>query len=321
MPTQQDLFDEVVRRRIALERYSSTQVRTILRHLIKVEKDLVARIAVMSSNGSSTAAQEAMLNSIRSLYRDSYAQLRILLEDDFRGLAAAEAEFRNRLLKNAQAVPGVQGAAASVQLSGLTAAQALAVAEAKPMAGKLLKTWVEDMTRNHVAAVEQAIKISFTEGESLQKMISRVREVSWLNRRGAEAIVRTANTHIASAVSQETYRLNKRVMRGWQFMATLDSRTTMTCADLDGNIYPIGKGPFPPRHIRCRSTDMPVLLGMEAMPRTTYAQWLKRQSKETQDDILGPARGKLYRQGKVEVGRFTDAKGKTLTLKQLRKVA
>lgn len=321
MPTQTDLFDDVVRRRIALERYSSTQVRTILRHLIKVEKDLVARISVMSSNGSSTAAQEAMLNAIRSLYRDSYAQLRTLLQDDFRGLAEAEAEFRNRLLKNAQKVQGVSGAVASVQLSGLTAAQALAVAEAKPMAGKLMKAWVDDMAANHVAAVEQAIKISFTEGESLQKMISRVREVSGLNRRGAEAIVRTANTHIASAVSQETYRLNKKVLKGWQFMATLDSRTTLECAGLDGSIYPIGKGPFPPRHIRCRSTDMPVLLGMEALPRVTYVAWLKRQSKEVQDDILGATRGKLFRSGKFTVDRFTDSKGKTLTLKQLRKAA
>ena len=321
MPTQTDLFDDVVRRRIALERYSSTQVRAILRHLIKVEKDLVARIAAMSANGLSTASQNMMLASIRSLYSDSYRQLRVLLAEDFKGLAAAEAEFRNRILKQAQSIGGTQGAAASVQLSAINAAQALAVAEAKPMAGKLLSTWVEDMSKNHVAAIEQAIKISFTEGESLGKMISRVREAGVLNRRGAEAIVRTANTHIASAVSQETYRLNKKVMRGWQFMATLDSRTTMTCADLDGQIFAVGKGPFPPRHIRCRSTDMPVLIGMEAMPRTTYAQWLKRQSKEIQDDILGPSRAKLYRQGKIEVGRFTDSKGKTLTLKQLKKAS
>lgn len=320
MPTQADLFDDTVRRRIALERYSSTQVRTILRFLVKVEKDLVSRIAGMAADGLSTASQERMLASVRSLYADSYRQLRVLLEDDFRGLASAEAEFRNRLLKKAQAVQGVEGAAASVQLGSLTTAQAYVAATVKPMEGKLLAQWVEDMSRNHINAVEGAIRISYAEGESLSKAIARVREVSGLNRRGAEAIVRTANTHISSAVSQETYRINKKVMRGWQFMATLDSRTTVICAGLDGTMYPVGKGPFPPRHIRCRSTDMPVLLGMEPMERQTYSGWLKRQPKATQDDILGPARAKLFRSGKLTLDRFTDARGKTLTLKQLAKL-
>jgi hypothetical protein len=56
---------------------------------------------------------------------------------------------------------------------------------------------------------------------------------------------------------------------------------------------------------------------MEPLPRETYAQWLKRQPAPTQDDILGPARGKLFRSGKLTVDRFVDMKGKTLTLAEL----
>ena len=318
MPTQDDLFDDVVHRRIALERYSTTQVRVILRYLLKVEKDLVQKIAGLAVDGLNTVPQETMLASVRSLYRDSYIRLRELLNDDFKGLAEAEAEFRLSILKKAQKVDGVTGAVASTQLSGLSATQALVAATSKPMAGKLMASWVEDMSDNHLAAVEQAIRISYTEGESLSKMIKRVRDVSQLNKRGAEAIVRTANTHISSAISQATYKANRKVLRGWQFMAVLDSRTTLICSGLDGSIHPIGKGPFPPRHIRCRSTDMPVLIGMDGIPRMSYQQWLKRQPDEVIRDILGPTRARLFKSGKLTLDRFTDSNGKVLTLKQLK---
>ena len=56
-----------------------------------------------------------------------------------------------------------------------------------------------------------------------------------------------------------------------------------------------------------------------ATPKTTtYQDWLKRQSAAFQDDVLGPARGKLFRDGGLSVDRFTDNTGKMLTLDQLR---
>jgi SPP1 gp7 family putative phage head morphogenesis protein len=51
---------------------------------------------------------------------------------------------------------------------------------------------------------------------------------------------------------------------------------------------------------------------------TTYSEWLKGQSAAFQDDILGPARGKLFREGGYTLDRFVSAKGDTLTLKQLK---
>ena len=52
--------------------------------------------------------------------------------------------------------------------------------------------------------------------------------------------------------------------------------------------------------------------------KTTYQEWLKRQSAEMQDDVLGVTRGKLFRKGNLTVQDFVDQKGKTLTLRQLR---
>lgn len=51
--------------------------------------------------------------------------------------------------------------------------------------------------------------------------------------------------------------------------------------------------------------------------KTSYQDWLKGQSPQFQDDILGPARGKLFRDGNLTLDKFVSPSGKTLTLKEL----
>jgi len=51
---------------------------------------------------------------------------------------------------------------------------------------------------------------------------------------------------------------------------------------------------------------------------TTYDEWLTRQPAAFQDEVLGPARGKLFRAGKETSHTFVDSRGKLLTLKQLK---
>lgn len=50
---------------------------------------------------------------------------------------------------------------------------------------------------------------------------------------------------------------------------------------------------------------------------TSYQTWLERQSRAFQDDVLGPTRAKLFRQGKLTLDKFVDTAGNELTLAQL----
>ena len=50
---------------------------------------------------------------------------------------------------------------------------------------------------------------------------------------------------------------------------------------------------------------------------TTYGPWLKRQSAEFQDDVLGKTRGRLFRQGGLTIESFVDDRGRTLALSEL----
>lgn len=49
---------------------------------------------------------------------------------------------------------------------------------------------------------------------------------------------------------------------------------------------------------------------------TTYDEWLRRQSREFQDSVLGPGRAKLFREG-LRLDQYVDRAGDTLTLDEL----
>lgn len=50
---------------------------------------------------------------------------------------------------------------------------------------------------------------------------------------------------------------------------------------------------------------------------TTYQQWLTGQSSQFQDDVLGKARGALFRQGGLTLEKFVNQQGKQLPLREL----
>ena len=50
----------------------------------------------------------------------------------------------------------------------------------------------------------------------------------------------------------------------------------------------------------------------------TYAQWIKKQSAARQDEVLGPSRGKLLREGRLPMEALYSQKGQYLSLAELR---
>ena len=49
--------------------------------------------------------------------------------------------------------------------------------------------------------------------------------------------------------------------------------------------------------------------------QTTYQDFLKRQTPEFQDEVLGAARGELFRKGGLKLDQFIGSEGETLTLR------
>jgi len=58
---------------------------------------------------------------------------------------------------------------------------------------------------------------------------------------------------------------------------------------------------------------------IKALYSTKYQEWLKSQSKEFQEDILGKTKATLFRNGNLKLNKFVSNNGTELTLKQLAK--
>ena len=110
--------------------------------------------------------------------------------------------------------------------------------------------------------------------------------------------------------------INDDIIDGYRWLSTLDGRTSSQCRSLDGVLFKPGEGPRPPLHIRCRSQLLPELEGGLDITSTraskdgpvradlNYYDWLKRQPKSFQEDVIGPVRATLLRDGGLSFEKF-----------------
>lgn len=313
------LIDEVVLHRIALSRYSTATVRRVLALLNRTDARLVERIQRADDEGRSTEQLNRLLFEVRALQADGWVSVRDRLMEDVNGLAGVERDFTSRLVQSSQRLAGL-----SVSTNVPTTAQVVAAATSRPFQGRFLRDWLTDAEEGAARRVRETIRQGFVEGRSVSQLVSEIRGsralgyrdgVLEISRRGAEAMVRTALTHTAAVSSKLTYEAMGVTQA--TFLAVLDSRTTLTCASLNGQTFPLEKFPWPPRHINCRSTSIPVPKGIPKIEAPSYSDWLKRQPEEVQSDILGVRKATLFRSGKLTLDRFVDNKGRELTLDQL----
>jgi len=155
-------------------------------------------------------------------------------------------------------------------------------------------------------------------------------------------IVRTSVNQVSNAASQQVYEANQDVTKKYRYVATLDTRTSAICRALDGREFEYGKGPMPPQHFNCRSTTVAVVdyEGLGLTPpkpgkrasmdgpvpaNESYGQWLSKQSKATQAEVLGAEKVAYFTRlsnkygPKDAIAKMVRDDGSELTLDQLRK--
>ena len=96
-----------------------------------------------------------------------------------------------------------------------------------------------------------------------------------------QTIVRTSVNQVQNQASQAVYAANSKVAPKYEYVATLDSRTSPICKRLDGRKFAYNKGPTPPQHFNCRSTTVPVV---------DYEGLKKREGFQ---DLKAPPKGKV----------------------------
>ncbi len=345
----EQLADEAISHSIDLTRYSNSVIRRIIALLNKTDRDLANQITAalerLPAESFTVERLDALLQSVRQTNAVAYQQVSQLIETELKDLVQYEAAYQYQLFQSTLPV--------QVSVAAVNVGQVYAAALARPFSiskdGAVpLNEYLKGIEANRAAKIRNAIRMGIIEGEPTDKIVRRIMGTKSLNyadglmeesRRHVEGMVRTAVSHTADVTRQNFYAENNDLLKGWQFVATLDSRTSITCASLSGKIFPIGSGPRPPRHINCRSTSVPIVkswkeIGID-LPESkastrasvdgqiaediTFTKWLRSKPVSVQDDILGATRGKLFRANKIEIDKFTDSKGRVISLDQLRK--
>lgn len=214
----------------------------------------------------------------------------------------------------------------------------------KPFEGKTMRHWFQLQSRRLQRDLKRTIRESIAEGLTIKETARRIRGtpsqdfkdgIMQARRYQAEAIARTATNHVSNNAREATYAENSDIVKQWQFVATLDARTTIICMAADGKVHKVGEGRRPPLHWGCRSTTVPVLgtwqeLGLGDLPPAQrssldgvvpadmdYSQFLRKQDRAFQDEMLGERRAALWRSGKVRMDQFTNRRGRVLTVEEL----
>lgn len=343
MPTiNEQIVDESIKHGIWLERYKQGLARRVLSLLVKAEDDLVGqlagRIAKIEERGldigpETTKRIEDMIQSVRAQQRELFSEVNGMAASDLKELANYEVAFQNKMLTDA--------AAPVVTLNLVEPNKGLlnAIVTTNPFQGRLLSEWFSGLSNASAQRISDAVKIGMAEGQTTDQIVRRIRGTRAagyadgllaITRRDAANIVGTATAHVTSQARANFYAANEDILPGEQWVSALDSRTCPRCAAMDGKTFKVGQGPQTPLHFGpCRCVRVPyfgptTVKGTRAsmfgpVPEDTkYADWLRRQSPEIQNEVLGVSKAKLFREGGLPLERFVDDTGKTYSLSQLR---
>jgi len=227
-------------------------------------------------------------------------------------------------------------------------AQLMAAVNAAPIAatgGKVMKEVWKDFTAANTKRLGNLIRLGYAEGKTTTQVISEVSKTGIpIVKRAQVALVRTTLQHASNQARMEVLKENRGVVRGVRWTATLDRRTAIPDAALDGRVFPLDKGPRPPLHINCRCTIVaelkkkyehfsrgrtrserdPITGAVTTGQHQSYYGWLKGQPADVQNSIIGPSRGKLLRNGGLTSKRFAalqiDKNFAPLTLDEMKKL-
>lgn len=201
--------------------------------------------------------------------------------------------------------------------------------------------------------IELLMRKGIAEGLDEKQLALLIRKSNIFNitRNQSFGLARTAMTSVYAQADHEVYESNKALLRGYEYVAVLDSRTTPVCASRDGKIFPIGdRKHLPPAHWHCRSTTIPVvkkwddlaeldniaqirkrnLMGLseeqkkfydgQTPLKESYSEWLQRQPQSIQLKHLGDLnKVEAFQQGLLSVDKFQE-NGRSIGIRQLRQM-
>jgi len=333
------LEDTATRHQVFLQRYATGLARRFGNELFDTYQAVLDALDEVDVTSARAARLATLQLDIEQLLSSSYDASKVKMMGELAELAEAEIAFSSQLLSANTSINTVVPAVEQV-----TAAYMVKKFEASPRSMVSLESAVNNFGKSTAAGIKRAVKDGIVMGETNVTIANNIRRQQVIAKRHADTIARTATNHVSNVARSETYHANADIVTGYEWLATLDSRTTLVCASRDGIVYTVSdESPKPPAHFNCRSTTVPVIdpeydvsppeaqrqargkdgKRQKVKANTTYGQWLKKQPASFQNEYFskfknGDEKAKLFRRGGLPIDKFVDANGAEYSLDQLK---
>lgn len=318
-----------------LQRYGGGQAKEAKSTLLRLRRNISARLA-QEPTEFQRARLTAVLADVEQLSRDAFGEVARNTVRSSIDLAKDEAAFATQSFNKVTSdnaifkLPSDQSLLQAIDSSRMTLGE---------LTGVTINDALRDFSDKKTKEITNTIADSLVLGDTTPQISVKVATLIGVRQvRQVEALVRTIVNNTSSIARNETMLANSDIVDEYQWISTLDGRTTLICASRDLKKWLVGQGPLPPAHYGCRSTTIPVVKdefnlgakvkgqraskgaegGAAISANKSYGGWLRDQPKEFIDEALGIERSKLFRSGKLTIDKFVDPTGRVYTLQQLR---
>jgi SPP1 gp7 family putative phage head morphogenesis protein len=242
--TNELLQERAVRRAVRLHGFGESQVREMRDVMGAAREDLRKTLEQRLSAGVdrgpfTTQRTKNLLAATDEILTSRWNDLYRGREDALITLAKSEARWQKDLIQGL--TPGF-----GFDMTLPSDNQIRSIVTERPLEGALLRDWVGEFSARQRLLTKRTIQAGLLQGLTNDQIISRVvgignsptdRAAVPLKHYQAEALVRTAVQHTANAARAATIEENTDVVKGWQWVATLDTRTCPVCGSLDGQTF------------------------------------------------------------------------------------
>lgn len=332
-----ELRDAILRHSLQLQRLSAGEAARAEAILRELEREL----RLLLQSGTLSEAGKAQVNAIireaERLIDPAYVRLADTV--DARALAVLVAQRTVEALEDVFPVNVL--APTQERLASLTRDVLI---EGSPLS-EWWRAQRDDTAMRFAAQVRQGVVAGET-NERIVRRIVGVPGVMDIARRHARTLVHSSVMSAANEARLAAFRKNGRLISGVRWLATLDSRTCLRCAALDGQAWDLEGEPrrgttvaftVPGLHANCRCVLTPIPKTFRELglaidePRagtrassegpvtatTTFTEFLKRQPAGFVERTLGKRRARLFLSGRITLRDLISGTGRELTLGEL----
>jgi SPP1 gp7 family putative phage head morphogenesis protein len=333
-----NLLDGVTRHQIFVQRYAAGREREAVAFIERMIKTVNSRLA-SDITDFSRGRLESILFDLEQYAKETLASYSEKTVEEALKFAQYEIGFNERLLG--------QNISASLTLPApnqVSAGIFSSVMNVEPKRGYTIEQALKAFEGKKSSQIVDTIRSGVILGDTRQQITSALVRMGDLQKQQAATLTRTITNHVSTEARSLFMEENEDVLEGYEWVATLDSRTSLVCSSRDGTVYPFTNDPIrspkPPAHFSCRSTIVPKVkdefdltggrvgvrpaIGADGVEQvrgsTDYQSWLTRQPKAFQVEVLGKERAELFRKGDLKLTNFVDSAGETISLNRLREL-